>query len=71
MKYQNQLSIVAIRRVNDRSSFFFSHVTVDDVFKEIRKLNSRKDAQATSYKLQATNIPIICDSIRKGKLPPI
>ena len=42
IRYQNHPSIIAIRRLNRESSFYFRHVTVD----KIRKLDSRKATQA-------------------------
>ena len=81
MKYQNHPSIIAIRRVNRGFSFHFSHLTVDNVFKEIRNLDSCKANQAAdiSIKILKENADIfaeyICDffneSTRKGKFPPI
>ena len=44
-KYQNHPNIFALRRVNLESSFYFRPVTINDLFKEITKLNSRKATQ--------------------------
>ena len=43
-KYKNHPSIVAIRNENNNSHFHFNEVSVEDVYKEIRKSSPRKSA---------------------------
>ena len=42
LKYNNHLSIAAIRNANNNSYFHFNEVSVEEVYKEIRKLSTRK-----------------------------
>ena len=47
LKYKNHPSIVAIRNANNNCHFHFNEISVEEVYKEIRKLNPRKSAQGT------------------------
>ena len=51
MKYRSHPSIVVSKNLNKGSRFDFCRVSVQDVVKEIKKLNTRK---ATQY----TNLPV-------------
>ena len=42
LKYKNHPSIVAIRNANDNSHFHFNEVSLEEVYKEIRKLSTLK-----------------------------
>ena len=44
LKHKNHPSIVAIRNANDNSHFHFNEVSVEEVYKEIRKLSPCKSA---------------------------
>ena len=74
LKYKNHPSIVAIRNANDNSHFHFNEVSVEEVYKEIRKLSTRKSAQSTEE-----NADIFADyvcrffseSIKKSTFPSI
>ena len=47
LKYDKHPSVTAIGNLSIRSHFEFSFVSVDEVLKEIKKLNPRKAAQTT------------------------
>ena len=47
MKYRSHPSIVVIKNLNKCSRFDFCRVSVQDVVKEIKKLNTRKVTQYT------------------------
>ena len=46
LKYRNHPSIVAIRNANINPDFYFNKITVEEFYKEKRKLSSRKSAQS-------------------------
>ena len=60
LKYENHSSIVAIR--NNNSHFYFNEVSVEEVYKEIRKLSTRKSAQSTDIAIRVLkeNADIFC-----------
>ena len=47
LNYKNHPSIVAIRNANNNSHFYFDEVSVEEVYKEIRKLSTRKSVPST------------------------
>ena len=65
LKYKNHPSIVAIRNANYNSHFHFNEVSVEEVYKEIRKLSIRKPVQSTdiSIKVLKENADIFADYI--------
>ena len=65
LKYKNHPSIVAIRNANDNSHFHFNEVSVEEVYKEIRKLIPRKSAQSTDIPIRVLkeNADIFADYI--------
>ena len=44
LKYRNHPKIIAIRNANINPDFYFNKITVEEFYKEIRKLSSRKSA---------------------------
>ena len=52
LKYKNYPSIVAIRNPNNNSHFHFNEVSVEEVYKEIRKLSTRKFVQSTDIPIR-------------------
>ena len=52
LKYKNHPSIVAIRNANNNSHFHFNEVSVEEVYKEIRKLSTRKSVQRTDIPIR-------------------
>ena len=81
MKYKNHPSIVAIRNANNNSHFHFNEVSVEEVYKKIRKLIPRKSAQSTDIPIRVLkeNADIFADyicgffneSIKKSTFPSI
>ena len=82
LKYKSHPSIIAIKNARrNQLGFYFSEVTVDDIWKELKRLNPRKAAQNTDIpiKILKENADIfssyICDffneTIRSGKFPSI
>ena len=82
LKYKNHPSIIAIKNARRNGlGFYFSGVIVDDICKELKRLNPRKAAQNTDIpiKILKENADIfssyICDffneTIRNGKFPSI
>ena len=81
LKYKNHPSIVAIRNANNNSHFHFNEVSVEEVYKEIRKLSPRKSAQSTDIPIRVLkeNADIFADyicgffneSIKKSTFPSI
>ena len=65
LKYKNHPSIVAIRNANNNSHFHFNEVSVEEVYKEIRKLSPRKSAQSTDIPIRVLkeNADIFADYI--------
>ena len=80
-KYKNHPSIIAIKNARRNGlGFYFSEVSVDDICKELKRLNPRKAAQNTDIPIKilkenAIFSSYICDffneTIRSGKLPSI
>ena len=52
LKYNNHPSIAAIRNANNNSHFHFNEVSVEEVYKEIRKLSTRKSVQSTDIPIR-------------------
>ena len=48
LKYKNYLSIFAFRNANNNSHFHFNEISVEEVYKEIRK-SSPRNLQRESY----------------------
>ena len=81
LKYKNHPSIVAIRNANNNSHFHFNEVSVEEVYKELRKLGPRKSAQSTDIPIRVLkeNADIFADyicgffneSIKKSTFPSI
>ena len=81
VKYKNHPSIVAIRNANNNSHFHFNEVSVEEVYKKIRKLIPRKSAQSTDIPIRVLkeNADIFADyicgffneSIKKSTFPSI
>ena len=82
LKYKNHPSIIVIKNARRNGlGFYFSKVSVDDICKELKRLNPRKVAQNTDIpiKILKENADIfssyICDffneTIRSGKFPSI
>ena len=81
LKYENHPSITAIKNARNGPSFYFCGVSVNDVFKEIKRLKAKKATQITDIpvKILKENADIfsayICDflneTIRSGKYPAI
>ena len=81
LKYKNRPSIIAIKNARNGPGFYFCGVSVNDVFKEIKRLKARKATQITDIpvKILKENAGIfsvyICDflneTIRCGKSPAI
>ena len=86
LKYKNHPSIVAIRNANNNSHFHLKEVSVEEVYKEIRKLSTRKSVQSTNIPVRVFKenadvifVIIICDyicgffneSIKKSTFPSI
>ena len=65
LKYKNHPSIVAIRNANNNSHFHFNEVSVEEVYKEIRKLSSRKSVQSIDIPIRVLkeNANIFADYI--------
>ena len=63
--YDKHPSVTAVRNLNIRSHFEFSFVRVDEVLKEIKKLNPPKAAQSTDdpIKILKDNANIFADYI--------
>ena len=47
VKYKNHASIIAIKKTRNGPGFYFCGVSVNDVFKEIKRLKARKATQIT------------------------
>ena len=47
MKFSNHLSVTAIKRLSNDSTFNFCRASVVDAFKEIKNLSTRKATQFT------------------------
>ena len=64
-KYKNHPSIVATRNANNNCHFHFNEVSVEEVYKEIRKLIPRKSAQSTDIPIRVLkeNADIFADYI--------
>ena len=82
LKYKNHPSIIAIKNARRNGlGFYFSEVSVDDICKELKKLNPRKAAQNTDIpiKILKENADIFSsciydffkETIRSGKFPSI
>ena len=81
IKYKNHPSIIAIKSARNGPGFYFCGVSVNDVFKEIKRLKPRKATQITDIpvKILKENADIfsayICDflneTIKSGKFPAI
>ena len=81
LKYNNHPSVAAIRNANNNSHFHCNEVSVQEVYKEIRKLSTRKSVQSTDIPIRVLkeNADIfadyICgffnDSIKKSTFPSI
>ena len=52
LRYKNHPSIVAIRNENNNSHFHLNEVSVEEVYKEIRKLGPRKSVQSTDIPIR-------------------
>ena len=65
LKYKNRPSIAAIRNANNNSHFHFNEVSVEEVYKEIRKSNPRKSALSTDTPIKGIkeNTDIFTDYI--------
>ena len=65
LKYNNHPSIAAIRNANNNSHFHFNEVSVEEVYKEVRKLSSRKSVQSTDIPIRVLkeNAGIFADYI--------
>ena len=65
LKYKNHPSIVAIRNANNNSHFHFNEVSVEEVYKELRKLGPRKSAQSTDIPIRVLkeNADIFADYV--------
>ena len=63
LKYDKHPSVTAIGNLSIRSHFEFSFFSVDEVLKEIKKLNPRKAAQTTDVpvKIARDNTDIFVD----------
>ena len=46
-KYKNYQSIIAIKNARNGPSFYYCGVSVNDVFKDIKRSKARKDTQVT------------------------
>ena len=81
LKYKNHPSIVAIRNANDNSHFRFNEVSVEEIYKKIRKLSTRKSAQCADIPIRVLKekadifADYICgffsESIKKSTFPSI
>ena len=81
LKYNNHPSIAAIRNANNNSHFHFNEVSVEEVYKKIRKLSTRKSVQSTDFPIRVLKEKAdifagnICgffnESIKKSKSPSI
>ena len=81
LKYKNHPSIAAIRNTNNNSHFHFNEVSVEDAYKEIRKLSTCKSVQSTDIPIRVLkeNADILADyicgffnkSIKKSTFPSI
>ena len=81
LKYKNHPSIIAIKHARNGPGFYFCEVSVNDAFKEIKRLRARKATQITDIpvKVLKENADImsvyICDFLnetrRSGKFPAI
>ena len=81
LKYKHHPSTIAIKNVTNGPGFYFCGVSVNNVFKEIKRLKARKATQITDIpvKILKENADIfsayICDflnqTIRSGKFPAI
>ena len=47
LKYKNHASIIAIKSARNGPGFYFCGVSVNDIFKEIKRLKARKATQIT------------------------
>ena len=65
LKYNNHPSIAAIRNANNNSHFHFNEVSVEEVYKETRKLSTRKSVQSTDIPVRVLkeNADIFADYI--------
>ena len=52
LKHKNHPSIVAIRNANDNSHFHFNEVSLEEVYKEIRKLSTLKSVHSTDITIR-------------------
>ena len=80
LKYENHPSIIAIQNAKRGPGFYFFEVSANDVFKEIKKLKTRKATQNTDIPVKilrenAIFSVYICDffneTTRSGKFPLI
>ena len=81
LKYNNHPSIAAIRNANNNSHFHFNEVSVEEVYKEVRKLSTRKSVQSTDIPIRVLkeNADIFAgyfcgffnESIKKSTFPSI
>ena len=81
LKYKNHPSIAVIRNVNNSFHFHFNEVSVEEVYKEMRKLSTRKSVQSTDIPIRVLkeNADIFADyicgffneSIKKSTFPSI
>ena len=65
LKYKNHPSIVAIRKANNNAYFHSNEVSVEEVYKEIRKLSTPKSVQSTDIPIRVLkeNADIFADCI--------
>ena len=81
LKYKNHRSIAAIRNANNNPHFHFNEVSVEEVYKEKRKLSTQKFVQSTDIPIRVLkeNADIFADyicgffneSIKKSTFPSI
>ena len=81
LKYKNHPSIAAIRNANNNYYFHFNEVSVEEDYKEIRKLSTRKSVQSTDIpsRVLKENADIFADyfcgffneSLKKSTFPSI
>ena len=81
LKHKNHPSTVAIRNANDNSHFRFNEVSVEEIYKKIRKLSTRKSAQSADIPIRVHKekadifADYICgffsESIKKSTFPSI
>ena len=74
LKYENHSSIIAIQNAKRGPGFYFFEVSANGIFKEIKKLKTRKATQNTDIPVKIFSV-YICDffneTIRSGKFPLI